>query len=107
MNIASLNENLIESELFGHLRGAFTGAIRDKKGLIVEARDGILILEEIGVLPRSVQAKLLTFVEDGDYRRVGDETVLHAKNVQIIGTTNKELDDKWFMQDFLDRFIFF
>jgi hypothetical protein len=107
VNIASINVNLIESELFGHIKGAFTGALNNKTGIIELAQNGILILEEIGVIPDWLQAKLLTFIEDGYYRRVGDEKIRHAENVQIIATTNKEIDDECFMKDFLDRFHLF
>jgi transcriptional regulator with AAA-type ATPase domain len=103
-NIASLARNLIESELFGHVKGAFTGADKMKKGLLKEADGGILILEEIGDIPKHIQAKLLTFMETGKYRKVGDVKECDA-DVQIIGTTNKSKN--MFRLDFWNRFFQF
>ena len=77
------------SELFGHVEGAFTEAIRDKKGLVEKADGGMLILEEVGELPLEVQAMLLTFIETGEYRRVGDENSRKA-TVKIVAATNRE-----------------
>jgi DNA-binding NtrC family response regulator len=81
--------NMTRSELFGHCKGAFTGAIKDKIGLVEEADGGLLILEEIGELPLEVQAMLLTFIETGEYRPVGKNKTEKA-NVKIIGATNRE-----------------
>lgn len=81
--------DLARSELFGHVEGAFTGAIRDKKGLVEKADGGMLILEEVGELPLEVQAMLLTFIETGGYRRVGDENSRKA-TVKIVAATNRE-----------------
>jgi transcriptional regulator with AAA-type ATPase domain len=103
LNIAAIPETLIESELFGYKKGAFTGAGKDTPGL-VETAD-LLILEEIGELPKNVQAKLLTFIEDGHYYPVGDRKERKAENIQIIATTNKRADD--FRSDFFDRFFKF
>lgn len=80
---------MARSELFGHKKGAFTGAIEDKLGLVDAANNGALILEEIGELPLEVQAMLLTFIETGKFLRVGDAQERKA-NVQIIGATNNE-----------------
>lgn len=101
VNVSALSENLVESELFGHIRGAFSGALRDKMGLVETAK--LLILEEIGELPKYVQAKLLTIIEDGIYYRVGSEKARYAKDIQIIATTNVELNEKNVRKDFLDR----
>lgn len=103
INVASIPENLIESELFGYKRGAFTGATKDTPGLIGSA--DLLILEEIGELPKNVQAKLLTFIEDGHYYPVGGRDEIKAINIQIIATTNKKAED--FRPDFFDRFFKF
>ena len=81
--------NMTKSELFGHVKYAFTGANKDKKGLVELANKGLLILEEIGELPRQVQAMLLTFIETGKYRKVGS-TDLESSEVQLIGATNNE-----------------
>ena len=101
VNVAAIPTTLIESHIFGHLKGSFTGATYKRKGF-VETSD-LLILEEIGELPPDVQAKLLTFVEDGYYYLVGDSTKKTAKELQIIATTNKTKDA--FRSDFFDRFF--
>ncbi|MFZ1730664.1 MAG: sigma-54 dependent transcriptional regulator [Bacteroidota bacterium] len=81
---------LFESELFGHRRGAFTGAIRDTHGRVAEADGGTLFLDEIGELPFSVQARLLHFLQDRSYERVGDPSTQTA-NVRLIAATNRDL----------------
>lgn len=81
--------SLARSELFGHVKGAFTDAHKDKVGLVEKANGGLLILEEVGELPLEVQAMLLTFIETGEYRRLGDEEVRNA-TVKIVAATNRE-----------------
>ena len=106
LNVSALAENLFESEIFGHVKGAFTGAIRDKTGFLENTK--LLILEEIGELSKPIQAKLLTFMEDGIYYRVGENTPgKSADDIQIIATTNAPLDAGHFRQDFLDRCYIF
>jgi transcriptional regulator with AAA-type ATPase domain len=104
-NIAALQPNLIESELFGHEKGAFTGATEKKIGLLEQAEDGLLVLEEIGDIPKWVQAKLLTVLEDGNFQRVGGKNNLNIGQLWFFGTTNKP--DRAFRPDFLDRFYHF
>jgi len=91
VNMASLPENLFESEMFGHIKGAFTGADQNKMGLIEAAHGGDLFLDEIEALPLAQQAKLLRFIENGEIRRVGSQTTTHVK-ARIIAASNKNLE---------------
>jgi transcriptional regulator with PAS, ATPase and Fis domain len=90
-NMTAIPETLIESELFGYVRGAFTGADRNKKGLIEAAEGGTLFLDEIGDLATAIQLKLLRFLETRQYYKVGDSSP-KTSDVRIIAATNKELD---------------
>ena len=92
VNCTALAEGLLESELFGHVRGAFTGAVRDNRGRIEVAANGTLFLDEIGDLTPNLQAKLLRVVENREYSRVGSEKIQHT-DARIIGATNKNLDE--------------
>jgi hypothetical protein len=104
VNIASFNSNVIESELFGHIEGAYTGATKKRDGFINKASNGVLILEEIGELNDSIQAKLLTFIEEGYFYPVGSEEK-QTPIVQIIATTNKSAES--FRLDFWSRFFIY
>ncbi len=106
INCASLPDQLIESELFGHEKGAFTDAKSTKQGLVEIAHGGTLFLDEIGELSLALQPKLLRFLENGEYRRIGGITNL-TSNVRVIGATNRNLleeaDNKNFRRDLLFR----
>jgi transcriptional regulator with PAS, ATPase and Fis domain len=91
-NMTAIPETLVESELFGYVRGAFTGADRNKKGFIEAAEGGTLFLDEIGDLAPSIQLKLLRFLETRQYYRVGESSP-KTSDVRIVAATNKELDE--------------
>jgi psp operon transcriptional activator len=109
LNCAALNQNLIETELFGHEAGAFTGALRMKPGRFEMASGGSLFLDEIGLVPVETQEKILRVVEYGEFERVGGQRSLEA-DVRIIGATNADLGELCsqgrFKQDLLDRLSF-
>ncbi len=92
VDCATLGENLIESELFGHEKGAFTGATTTKKGLFETANNGTLFIDEIGELPISLQTKLLRVLETGTFRRLGGNDY-HNVDVRVIAATNKNLQE--------------
>ncbi|MGZ5566735.1 MAG: sigma-54-dependent transcriptional regulator [Limisphaerales bacterium] len=90
INCAAIPENLLESELFGHEKGAFTGAVRQKLGRVEEADGGTIFLDEIGDMSRPLQAKLLRFLEDGTFTRVGGNDELKVE-VRLIAATNRDI----------------
>jgi two-component system NtrC family response regulator len=90
INCSSFSKELLESELFGHKAGAFTGAVKDKKGLLEEVKEGTLFLDEIGEMPVELQSKLLRVLETKEYIKVGD-TKTTKMNVRLITATNRDL----------------
>ncbi|QPJ66809.1 MAG: AAA domain-containing protein [Candidatus Nitrohelix vancouverensis] len=90
VNCASIPKDLYESEFFGHVRGAFTGAIQDRKGRFELANGGTLFLDEVGEIPLEVQSKLLRVLQEGEYERLGDERT-KTTDVRILAATNREL----------------
>lgn len=90
VNCAALPETLLESEMFGHVKGAFTGAVRDKPGLLEVANGSSFFLDELTEMPLTIQAKLLRVIQDGVVRRVGSETTDSVVNVRFIAATNRD-----------------
>jgi transcriptional regulator with PAS, ATPase and Fis domain len=93
VNCAGIPETLLESELFGHVKGSFTGAYRDKPGKLEMADDGTIFLDEIGEMTLRMQGLLLRFLETGEIQKVGAERVGAATNVRVIAATNRNLRD--------------
>jgi two-component system NtrC family response regulator len=110
INCSAFSKDLLESEMFGHKAGAFTGAIKDKKGLFEEANNGIIFLDEIGEMALDLQAKLLRVIENGEFIKVGDSKVCKV-NIRIIAATNRlleqEIEDGRFRQDLFYRLSVF
>jgi DNA-binding NtrC family response regulator len=94
MNCAGVPESLLESELFGHVRGSFTGAFRDRAGLLEMAHGGTIFMDEIGEMSPRMQAALLRFLEGGEVQRVGAERRVAPVNVRVIAATNRRLLDQ-------------
>ncbi|MBU0995177.1 MAG: sigma-54 dependent transcriptional regulator [Proteobacteria bacterium] len=92
VDCAAMQESLLESDLFGHIKGAFTGALSDKVGKLKMAENGTVFLDEVSEIPVVVQGKLLRFLQSHEYERVGDPKT-HTVNVRIIAATNKDLEE--------------
>ncbi len=105
INCGALPESLIESELFGHRKGAFTGADDNRKGLFEVASGGTLFLDEIGELPKAMQAKLLRFLESGEIRRVGENDAM-VVDVRVLCATHRNLQDMVDVGDFREDLMF-
>ena len=101
VNCSTLSENLLESELFGHVKGAFTGAIRDKIGRFEAADGGTIFLDEIGDISPRIQLKLLRVLQEKEFDRVGDSTPIKV-NVRVIAASNSELREKVRLGEFRD-----
>ena len=94
INCAGLPEWLLESELFGHVRGSFTGAHRDRRGWLDRAENGTIFLDEVGEMSLRMQALLLRYVESGEIQRVGSDRLHTSSNVRIIAATNRNLEER-------------
>lgn len=107
LNCAGLSDTLLESELFGHVRGSFTGAHRDKPGKLQVANEGTVFLDEIGEMSPRMQALMLRFLENGEIQPVGSESILSRADVRVIAATNRDLPkmvkDGQFREDLLYR----
>lgn len=90
LNCAAISQNLVEATLFGHAKGAFTGASGQRAGYFEEASDGTLFLDEIGELPLDLQPKLLRVLENGDFQRIGETTARHS-SARVVAATNRDL----------------
>lgn len=105
INCASFPEGLLESEIFGHMKGAFTGAVQNKQGLFEVADGGTLFLDEVAEMPLSLQSKLLRAIENGTFRRLGGTTDIRV-NVRILAATNKDIKEAVAAGDFREDLYF-
>jgi two-component system response regulator HydG len=106
INCAGLAESLLESELFGHMRGSFTGAHRDRRGSLDLAQGGTVFLDEVGEMSLRMQALLLRYVESGEIQRVGADYVSTSSNVRVIAATNRNLEERVAARQFREDLYF-
>lgn len=92
VNVTALPDQLIESELFGHVRGSFTGCVGDKPGLVEAANLGTLFLDEVGDMPMAAQVKMLRFLQDGEFRHLGSNDITRS-SCRVVMATNKNIDE--------------
>lgn len=105
INCSAFGKDVLESELFGHKKGAFTGAVSDKKGLIEEAQNGTLFLDEIGEMPLELQSKMLRVLESGEFIKMGDTKISHS-NFRLIAATNRDLKEESRLGNFREDLYF-
>src|SRR6186713_385377 len=106
LNCAGLPDSLLESELFGHVRGSFTGAYRDKPGLLEMAPNGTVFLDEVGEMSTRMQVVLLRFLETGEIQRIGADRVHTRVNVRLITATNRDLESQIIAGTFREDLFF-
>jgi len=105
VNCAALSENLLESELFGHVKGAFTGAVKDKIGRFQKANGGTIFLDEIGDVSPKVQLRLLRVLQEMEFERVGDSTPIRV-NVRVVAATNRDIHEKMHLGEFREDLFY-
>ena len=105
VNCAAIPSELFESEFFGHVKGAFTGAVRDRAGRFELADQGTLFLDEIGEIPLELQSKLLRVLQEGTFERIGEEKTRHV-DVRIIAATNRKLKEEVKLKNFREDLYF-
>jgi DNA-binding NtrC family response regulator len=106
INCAALPDSLLESELFGHVRGSFTSAIRDKSGLLESAQGGTIFMDEVAEMSARMQALLLRFLETGEIQRVGAERQQVASNVRVVAATNRNLTERMTAGEFREDLFY-
>lgn len=105
VNCSAFGKDVLESELFGHKKGAFTGSVSDKKGLIEEVQNGTLFLDEIGEMPLELQSKMLRVLESGEFIKMGDTKISHS-NFRLIAATNRDLKEESRLGNFREDLYF-